>query len=166
MESAWRVMCGCRFNTSLEIKLVGKVDISVIKSIEENNLESNFRKIDYLPHDEVIKEQQRSQVLLLLINNAPNAKGILTGKVFEYLAAHRPVLCIGVEDGDAANILNQTNAGVTVNYSDSERLKKTILGFYADYKNRTLKVNSKNTESYSRKNLTMKLSEILNEVSS
>jgi len=70
------------FAKSLKVKLVGKVDIGVIKSIEDFGLTQYLTRIEYMPHREVMNEIQKSQVLLLLINNTPNAKGILTGKIF------------------------------------------------------------------------------------
>jgi hypothetical protein len=64
------------------------------------------------------------------LNNTPNAKGIVTGKLFEYLAVRRPVLCIGPEDGDAAHILKETNAGVVVDFNDEIKMRNTINEFY------------------------------------
>ncbi|MFN8134692.1 MAG: hypothetical protein U0Z17_05530 [Bacteroidales bacterium] len=61
------------FAENLRIKLVGKVDIDVIRDIEANGTD-NFVRIEYMPHREVMKEIQKSQLLLLLINNTPNAK--------------------------------------------------------------------------------------------
>ena len=152
------------FKNDLEIKLAGKIDFTVTENIVSLGLEKNLRKIDYLKHNEVVSEQQRSQVLLLLINNTPNAKGILTGKLFEYLAAQRPILCIGVEDGDAAKIINQTKSGVVVNFSDKEKMKVAINTFYEQFKNNKLTVTSQGVDHYSRKNLTQQLAEILNQM--
>lgn len=150
------------FADDLEIKLVGKVDFSVLENIKKYRLNSYVNKIDYLPHQEVIKEQQRSQVLLLLLNDTPNSKGILTGKFFEYLSAKRPILCIGPMNGDAAEILNETKSGNIVEFEDKINLKKVILDYYRMYKNNGLEINSENLESFSRRNITGELSKLLN----
>ena len=150
------------FAGDLEIKLVGKVDFSVLENIKKYRLNSYVNKIDYLPHQEVIKEQQRSQVLLLLLNDTPNSKGILTGKFFEYLSAKRPILCIGPMNGDAAEILNETKSGNIVEFEDKINLKKVILDYYRMYKNNGLEINSENLESFSRRNITGELSKLLN----
>ncbi|MEO8150345.1 MAG: glycosyltransferase family 4 protein [Bacteroidia bacterium] len=152
------------FKNDLEIKLVGKVDIAVIEALEKNNLTSNLNKIDYLKHDEVITEQSRSQVLLLLVNNTPNAKGILTGKMFEYLAAKRPILCIGDLEGDAAKIIRDTQSGTVINFYDSKKMKQTVLNFYDLYKIGNLNIASSGAENFSRMNLTKQLVEILDSV--
>lgn len=110
----------------LEIKLVGKVDIGVIESIESYGLKYLLNKIDYLPHDEVVIEQQKTHILLLVINNTPNSKGILTGKVFEYMASGRPILAIGPEDGDVAEVLEQTGLGEVIDYNDYQGIKHFI----------------------------------------
>jgi len=152
------------FSDDLEIKLVGKLDFSVWESIDHHNLRQHIVKIDYLPHNEVSLIQQQSQLLLLLINNTPNAKGILTGKFFEYLAAKRPILCIGPIDGDAAQILKETNAGLISGFDDSNELKKNILLFYNKYKSHQLSIVSNKIEQYSRKALSNKMAEILNNI--
>ncbi|HNW99336.1 MAG TPA: glycosyltransferase family 4 protein [Bacteroidales bacterium] len=153
-----------RFSKDLEIKLVGKVDFSVKESIKKYKLENYINYIDYLPHDEVIRVQQQSQVLLLLLNNTPNAKMILTGKFFEYLAAKRPVLCIGPTDGDAAEIINETKCGVISDFDDFEHLRDSVINFYKSFCENSLDVNSAGIEKYSRKNLTFELSKILNKI--
>jgi glycosyltransferase involved in cell wall biosynthesis len=138
----------------LLIKLVGKVDYGVLQDAEKYGLTDYIQKIEYLPHNEVVKVQMQSQVLLLLINDTPNARSILTGKFFEYLAAQRPILCIGPEDGDAARILSTSNAGICVNYSNKSRMKRELERLYEEYSKGSLgKINNTSTQ-YSRKNLT------------
>lgn len=150
----------------LEIKLVGKVDFSVITSLEKHGLERFVRKIDYLPHDEVVTCQQQSQVLLLIINNTPNSKMILTGKFFEYLAARRPILCLGPVDGDAARILGETQSGLMAGFGDVETMKCNILQFYEGFQRGSLTIQSSGIEKYSRKALTRQLALILQRLSS
>ena len=145
----------------LEIKLVGKVDFTVTRSLEEFGLSRFVRRIDYMPHSEVVSCQRQSQVLLLIINNTPNAKMILTGKFFEYLAAQRPVLCLGPADGDAAFILNETRAGLLAGFGDVELMKQHLLRLYRDFKIGALNIESREIEKYSRRELTRRLSGIL-----
>ncbi len=153
-----------QFKKDLQIKLVGKVDFSVLEDIQQLGLTDNLLKIDYIPHQEAIAKQKSSQLLLLLINNSGNAAGILTGKFFEYLAAKRPILGFGPSDGDAAEVLNATGAGVMVDFDDVENAKGKILTYYAQYKNNTLMINSTSIEQYSRKSLTGELAELLNKL--
>jgi glycosyltransferase involved in cell wall biosynthesis len=152
------------FREDLMIKLVGRVDFSVNKSIEQYGLSSYVERIDYMPHTVIVKVQQQSQVLLLLINNTPNAKSILTGKFFEYLAARRPILCIGPPHGDAAVILKETNSGLISNFNDLQKVTENILIYYKLYKEGKLTSSSHNIEKYSRKALTGKLVEVMNKI--
>ena len=150
------------FESDLEIKLVGKVDASVMELIEKYELKKYLNKIEYLNHDTVVKIQNQSQLLLLVLNNTINAKGILTGKFFEYLAAKRPILCIGPVDGDVANIINETNAGTVIDFEDYEGIKNELLKLYNQYLKSNLNSEIKNIEKYSRRNLTKELSGLLN----
>lgn len=165
-EIFWKVLSdvvstNAGFKNDLQIKLVGKVDYSVLDSLEEYNLKKYLNRVEYLNHDEVVKIQQQSQILLLLLNNTPNAKGILTGKFFEYLAANRPILCIGPENGEAAAILSETNTGVAIDFSNEKGMKEIILQYYSLYKSNNLSVQSKNIQKYSRKELTKELAAVL-----
>ena len=150
------------FGKKLKIKLVGQVDQSVTEHLNAMGLRDNTEITPYIPHGEVLPIQQSSQVLLLLINNTPNAKGILTGKLFEYLASGRPILCIGPEDGDAARVISETKSGVTVGFEDKEKMKEAIKGFYLKYLENNLPSNtSTEVKHYSRRVLTGKYAQIL-----
>ena len=148
---------------SIKIRLIGQVDNSVLESIKRHNIEKFVEIIPYIPHNQVIEEQAKSDVLLLFVNNTPNAKGILTGKIFEYMASGRPILCIGPEDGDSARILNETNTGITVDFNDKEKMKSVILDLFKKYHENQLITNDiKVVEKFSRRNLTKEFVKILN----
>jgi len=149
------------FFDDLEIQLIGKVDGTVLELLLVSGLEKQLKQIDYVPHSEVQDYQKRSQVLLLAVNKVPSAKGIVTGKIFEYLVAKRPILAIGPEDGDLSQILKETNAGTIVDFENTKKLKEVILNLYLNYKKNELNVYSKNIAQYHRKEITKQLALLL-----
>ena len=169
-ETFWQVISDIvethgRTSLPLRIRLIGQVDNSVLESIKCHNVEKYVEIIPYMPHNQVITEQQKSDVLLLFVNNTPNAKGILTGKIFEYMASGRPILCIGPEDGDSARVLNETQTGVTVDFNDKEKMKSVILDLMTKHQENQLvtKINTA-VEKYSRRNLTKDYVSLLNDI--
>jgi glycosyltransferase involved in cell wall biosynthesis len=152
------------FANDFKLKLIGKVDDSVKNDIEKFGLSKNVSLIDYVSHNEVVEFQKKSQVLLLIVNNVPSAKGILTGKIFEYLMAKRPILAIAPVNGDLAEILNNSNAGKVVDFNDEISFKNHILELYSQFKNGTLTINSSNVNQFHRRELTKKVSEIIYEI--
>ncbi|WNM40054.1 glycosyltransferase [Micromonospora halotolerans] len=59
--------------------------------------------------------QADADALVLLMWNDPRDVGTMTGKIFDYLYAHRPILLLGYESGVAAKLLRDRGAGVTRN---------------------------------------------------
>ena len=154
------------FKKDLQLSFIGDISEEVKVAIEENKLLQNTNFVGYVSHQKAIEYQNTSQVLLLLIPNVKNNKGILTGKLFEYLKAKRPILVMGPEDGDLAIILKETNAGVIVNFDAEEKLKLQLLEMYQKFKEKKLVVNSVHIEKYHRKELTKKLAFILKSLNS
>jgi len=148
----------------LELRLVGKVDFTVREYILKYQLEKFTEFVNYVPYTEISKIQQRAHILYLPVNNTPNAKGILTGKLFEYLAAKRPIIAQGPQDGDLAQILKETNAGFIFNFEDEVLIKMEIERQFQLFLKNETDFNSQGIEKYSRKNLSEKLVEILNAV--
>jgi len=166
-ENLWKVLRDLvrdpEFEKALEIQLIGKIDISVKSSIERYGLKKFTSFIPYLSHRELIVAERRAAVLLLLVNRSPNAKGILTGKLFEYLAIGRPILSIGPPDGEAAQILEETKRGKTSFYDDQDDIRKNLWEYYRLWKENDI-FKSDNTTNYSRQLLSKEISELFFEL--
>ena len=149
------------FKDDFELKFVGRIDDKILEKIENSELKNSVKNLGYLSHSAANAEMRNSD--LLLITNFPNetSKGIIPGKIFEYLQTGNQILSFGPKDGDVKKILEETNAGKHFSYDDSEPLKSFILEKYQDWNNGNLSSQTKNIDQFSRKNLTKKLSEIL-----
>jgi glycosyltransferase involved in cell wall biosynthesis len=99
--------------------------------------------------------------LLLLINNTSNANLILTGKIFEYLASKRPIICIAPSGGDAANIIRETNCGAVFDFDETESLKQQIMEMFGLFKKGKLLSECSNISRFERKNLTGEMAKVL-----
>lgn len=147
----------------LKIKLVGAVSDEVVLSMKEFGLGNYLEISGYVSHGEALKIQQSAQLLLLIEINSEETKGIIPGKLFEYMAAKRPILAVGPPEWDVEKILKETGAGSCFNYAERQNLKAQILSYYELFKQGKLKSESKNIEKYSRRNLTGKLARLLTE---
>ncbi len=168
-ESLWNAFADLKksvtgFGNNLVIRLVGSVDFSVLESIERAGLKDNLEKVDYRPHNEIITLQNQSRLLLLIINDTPNAKVILPGKFFEYMASGRPILCIGPTDGDAAKIIKETRAGAVAEFNDQSSMIKLIKGFYEKYLMNDDTAITADISRFSRVSLTGNMAKELNSI--
>ena len=149
------------FRKDFELKFVGRTDDKILEKIENSELKNSVRNLGYLSHSEANLEMQNSD--LLLITNFPEdkSKGIIPGKIFEYLATKKQIISFGPKDSDVKKILEETNAGKHFSYDDSELVKSFILEKFKEWKSGNLSSKTQNIDQFSRKNLTKKLAEIL-----
>ncbi|WP_114819088.1 glycosyl transferase family 1 [Chryseobacterium sp. KLBC 52] len=149
------------FAADFKLKFVGRIDDKILQAIENSSLKNHILNLGYLAHGKAVEEMQNSD--LLLITNFPNesSKGIIPGKIFEYLASGKQILSFGPDKADVAKILEETQAGKHFSYQDTETIKKFILEKYELWKNGSLLENTQHIEQFSRKNLTQQLTEVL-----
>lgn len=145
------------FAKDFVLQFIGKVSDEIIDTLKEFRLGTYLQKRGYLSHEEAIVAQRSSQVLLLIEIDSPETVGIIPGKLFEYLAAERPILALGPEDADFSKIIFNTNTGTFCTYDDKERIKRTVLHYYNLYKNNQLQIKGIGIQYFSRKKLTEKL---------
>jgi glycosyltransferase involved in cell wall biosynthesis len=88
--------------------------------------------IPYVDHSEAIKYMLQTTALLLIIPDHQSSKSILTGKLFEYIASGKPIICIGPVDGDAAVIITNTGHGITFSYNDSKGISEYLSSLISD----------------------------------
>lgn len=137
----------------------------LLKKIKEYNLQKIVFVHEMIPRDEILKKQWSSQLLLLLTWNHPEELGVIPGKVFEYLAARRPILSFGEKKGPLYEIIDSSNAGFQSN--DYEELKNEIKRLYDEYDlNKFLeyKGNEKQINCYSQKEMAKKFADALNSI--
>ncbi|RXM51563.1 MULTISPECIES: glycosyl transferase family 1 [unclassified Chryseobacterium] len=165
-ENLWKALDelvkeNTEFAKHFSLKFVGRIDDKILHTIENSSLKDHIVNLGYLPHGKAVEEMQTSE--MLLITNFPNesSKGIIPGKIFEYLASGKQILSFGPEQADVAKILEETQAGKHFGYHDSETVKKFILEKFELWRNGTLSENTQHIEQFSRRNLTKQLSEIL-----
>lgn len=151
-------------NTRLRIRLIGPVDFSVRESIETSGLSSVTEFIDFVPHAEAVTLEQQSQILLLMINNSPNARTIIPGKLYEYLGAGRPILAIGPKDSDSAKVVQLTKGGVVHEYNDIPGLKARIFEYFELFKKGKLKGTAEGLDKFTRRSLAEEYARVLNEL--
>jgi glycosyltransferase involved in cell wall biosynthesis len=83
----------------------------------------------YTSHRRALELQRSSDALLLLIPDADGrGRGVLSGKVFEYLAAERPILAIVPPDGAAADLIREVGNGVVAPPEDVPAIREALAG--------------------------------------
>nr|WP_294777568.1 glycosyltransferase family 4 protein [uncultured Flavobacterium sp.] len=149
------------FKNDFQLKLIGAVSQEVLDTITEFKLNEFVLNLGYVSHQEAVEHQRKSQVLLLIEINSEDTKSIIPGKLFEYMVSERPIVAIGPEGSDFAEIITSTNTGVFFTYDEKEKLKALLLNYYKEYQNQNLKVHAVGLQQYSRKSLTAQLSKLL-----
>lgn len=149
------------FASDFQLKFVGRLDDKILEKIENCYLKKHLINLGYQTHDVALEHMKDST--LLLITNFPqeSSKGIIPGKIFEYLATGKTILSFGPKEADVERILEDTKAGKHFGYEEKENLKNFILESYQKWKSGNLIPNSENIAQFSRRNLTKKLADIL-----
>ncbi|MGZ4396640.1 MAG: glycosyltransferase, partial [Gaiellaceae bacterium] len=124
--------------------------------------------IPYVPRRRSLELQRDSDALLLLIPEAGGrGRGVLSGKVFEYLAAERPILAAVPPDGAAADLIRETGAGVVAPADDADALYAALAGLVGRWRAGTLDGSPLSEEwrdRLSRRSRVEELAQLLGEV--
>lgn len=152
------------FKNNFRLELIGNIDYYIKEEIALNNLANNTVFHGYVSPAKAIEYQQSASALLLFINQSGNSKGMMTGKLFSYLASRRPIILMGPKDGNAAGTITYTESGRAFSSTEVVELKLFILNLFKDWKEKRFSKwgNSEKINQYNRKNLTSYLVDILN----
>lgn len=151
-------------NIRFQLKFIGNTCSELKSLIEENGLTSDTEYISYLPHEESIQHINHSDALLLVIDNVPNNKGILTGKLFEYIGARRAIFAIGNLEGEAAHIIEECQCGKMIDYNDVAGAKQILRELYSAWENHVPAYPFSNSSRYSREATTGELANFMTRI--
>jgi len=130
-----------KFISGIQVRFYGPYYNWLQDEIEKYNLQSIVKQYGPVTRKESLKHQRESHLLLLLQWESKTIshrilKEFHFGKVFEYLAARRPILVTGGEV--LHRIVHESNSGVCC--QDLPSLKKSILKYYVLHEgNETIK---------------------------
>jgi glycosyltransferase involved in cell wall biosynthesis len=137
--------------------------------LQAEGLAAQVELIEYVPRRRSLELQRDSEALLLLIPEAGGrGKGVLSGKVFEYLAAERPILAAVPPDGAAAELLRELAAGPVVAPEDVAGLRDALLALHAQWQAGTLapvELSGEERDRVDRQARVRELAELLRSVS-
>ncbi len=101
-----------------------------------------------ISNSEAVQKMKEMDYLMILHTFDPGSEDVITGKFFEYVAAQKPILCIGPLKMEVCKLIKEDNLGMCVDYKDTQGLTDLLLKL-PEYDNR--KVYKKvDIQKYSR----------------
>lgn len=154
-------------SSSVRIHFFGPQEYWLDEEIKRYNLGNIVKQYGKVSREIALTKQRESQILLLLNWDDPEEGGVYTGKIFEYLAASRPILAVGGRSGDVVYyLLKETGAGVQA--SSVQVIADILKSWYLEYLTYGQVFYCGRHEQiikYSHLEMAKKFAEVLNEVS-
>jgi glycosyltransferase involved in cell wall biosynthesis len=150
-------------NKTRVIHLGLSMGIDMEKLLLKYDLKDVFEEKGYVPHKQAVALLQSAHIFLLTIAHSKQRELITTGKIFEYMAARRPILAVVPPKGSAAQFVNRLNAGKVVSPDNIPEIKEGLFHFYQKFENKKIvsDVKREDLKSFERKDLTHKLAKLL-----
>jgi hypothetical protein len=150
-------------SNDVEVRFYGPENGALKGKIEETQLSAIVRQYGSIAREASFEKQRESQLLLLFKWEDPEQRGWHSGKIFEYLAARRPILATGGADDVITELLKETSAGTDAQTAGD--VKDALKKSYAEYKQKGRVNHQGNIEEineYSYREVARKFAQIFN----
>jgi glycosyltransferase involved in cell wall biosynthesis len=128
-------------------RFVGEFRRSDQAWVERLGLGDRLERDRFLPRRRALELQRNSEALLLLLPEiGARGRDVPSGKLFEYLAAGRPILALVPPDGAASDLVRAADAGIVVAPDDVGAIKSAIEGLVERWRSGTLEGPSMSDE--------------------
>lgn len=149
----------------IKLQIIGKASGRILTEIEKELPWLKKEIVAYVPHQKAIEYMVNADLLLNSLAETENSKLLISGKLMEYLASGRPVLCIGNESGDAAELLSGFEHCKVISRSNPDAMLSFVLSVMKRWGNNDkFEIDRKLIGQYSRFETTRKLAEILKSI--
>lgn len=151
------------FAESVEIVIAGRVDPDVEEALRAPPLDRIVSLVGYLEHSCSLKLLRSAHLCLLFVGQEKSVRGMLTGKVFEYLGSGTPILAIAPE-GEARDLIERCRAGFVVDPTDVEGTRELLRSIWKRFQSGERRFGEPDRDAiagYGRRALTGRLAEIL-----
>lgn len=141
----------------INLRFVGTISQKQKELILSKDLNSSVEFIKYVDHAKAIEYMSCTSALLLIIPDHRSNKSIITGKLFEYIATGKPIICIGPVEGDAAEIIKSSGSGCIFDYGKVSAIEEFVSMLIQSPQ----VLNQNNISKYSRKSLSQQIADLL-----
>ncbi len=149
-------------HSKLELEFVGPIDGRIREELENSALNKRIKTRGPVDHKTAVDLMVDSDILLFVIPRGENEKGIITGKIYEYMATKKPILAIGPTDGDAAEILKESGAPFPmIGYSDLNEGLEMLNSIVSNIGTGQSRYSYDGLTKFSRKSQTLVLSDLI-----
>jgi hypothetical protein len=148
----------------IELQFLGTKPESVREVLAGFPPDLPVRVLPRVKHRAALELQTQASLLLLLAHGSE--RGIMTGKVFDYLATGRPILAVPDDRHTTSRLLSTTRAGVAL--TDPEPIARQLSEWYQRWRADhffTMERNESEVMKYSRSAQAGELARLLNEMS-
>lgn len=149
------------FKEKLQLVFYGNISKDVRNSLQENGLIDFVIEKGYVSHKESIIGIKEASLLILTNFPDEKSKGIIPGKLFEYVATQNPILAVGPSDSDVEKILIETQSGNYFTQEEKESVKQYISAVFVNRNQNKKEGISEKIQVYSRRKLAGKLAELI-----
>lgn len=149
----------------IRLRFVGNCGRETVNLVKQLNMSEVVEFLGYVPHSDVSAYHASATVLLLLIAGRPGNDVVLTGKLFEYLAARKPILAL-IPVGAARDLLLEAGAGKICDPDDIQAIELAIIEMLSLWRSGELKgdIEYSQISRYDRRVLAGVLADYLNAI--
>jgi len=162
-ETLIKVLGDLKQSHTFRLEFIGNVHPKINQLISTHQLESYVSIDGYQPHRQAVQIMQTADLLLVLIPEVEHNELILTGKLFDYLAAKKPILLLGPPHGDAAAIIDELQCGASVPFNDYKQMYELLKNAIEKYPKPMTPISNFSLEDhpYSRISLSKQLAALI-----
>jgi glycosyltransferase involved in cell wall biosynthesis len=142
---------------------IGNYYRETLAELQAPELQKWIKIIPQIPHEEVIPKILQSDALLLFIASY-RGRGIIPGKLMEYMRSQKPILAMIPPEGEAADILRQNGHEYICPMEAENEIIELLMNMYENIKSGAIKRYEFN-DYYSREGQTNKLIDKLSDLS-
>ena len=148
----------------VRFNIVGEPDPYVQEMVARFGVADITNFIGFVAHREALAHQVNSSLLLLIIHRDKANAGLVSGKLYEYLGARQPILALVPPEFEAAGLIRETGAGISVEATDAMGIEQALMDSYADFKAGDHSPNAQDLSRFERKHQAGQLASLLNDI--
>jgi len=152
----------CKF---LKLRLIGNVSPIILEEVKTMLPELLLEHQGYVKRKVAISYMLSSDLLFNSLAEMENSELLISGKLMEYIATGKPILCLGNPNGDAANLLKKFRYSAVFDRKDVELIIAFLETVFEKWLNKsTFASEGEDYRQYSRYETTRQLADLLKQI--